>query len=110
MTNYISCSRIITLHRANRLRWAGHVFRRPQDAPVLRVTVADFIDGKRSRGRLKNTWIGCVDKDARVLNIPNLQKVSKDRAVCRQSLNAAMDLRAAQPRKKKKKHVTLMLT
>ena len=90
---------IITVLRANRLRWAGHVFRRSQDAPVLKVTTGDFVDGKRSRGRPKNTWIGCVEQDARVLNIPNWQKVSKDRAVFRQSLYAAMGPRAPQPRK-----------
>ena len=90
---------IVTVLRVNRLRWAGHVNRRSQDAPVFKVTFADFVDGKRSRGRPKNTWIGCVDKDARVLNIPNWQKLSKDRAVYRRSLNAAMGPRAPQPRK-----------
>ena len=90
---------IVTVLRANRLRWAGHVFRRPEDAPVHRVTTADFVDGKRSRGRPKNSWIGCVEKDARVLNVPNWQKVSKDRTVFRQSLRAAMGPRAPQPRK-----------
>ena len=90
---------IVTVLRTNRLRWAGHVYRRPHDAPVLRVTVADFVDGKRSRGTPKNSWIGCVEKDARVLNIPNWQKVAKDRAVFRRSLRAAMGPRAPQPRK-----------
>ncbi|CAG9803766.1 unnamed protein product [Chironomus riparius] len=41
--------------RMRTLRWAGHVFRRPQDPPVLNVTVAVFIDCKTSRGRPKNT-------------------------------------------------------
>lgn len=30
---------------------------------------------------LKNSWIGSVDKDARILNILNWQKLLKDRAV-----------------------------
>ncbi|KAL7038847.1 hypothetical protein ACKWTF_009714 [Chironomus riparius] len=54
---------------------------------------------QRSRGRPKNTCIGCVDKDARVLNIPKWQKVSTERAVFRRSLNAAMGPRAPQLRK-----------
>jgi sorting nexin-29 len=90
---------IVTVLRTNRLRWAGHVFRRPPDAPVLKVTVSEFMDGKRSRGRPKNTWIGCVEKDARILNIPNWQKLSKNRAGFRESLRAAMGPRAPQPRK-----------
>ena len=35
--------------RANRLRRAVKVFRHSQDAQVLKVTVSDFMDGKRSR-------------------------------------------------------------
>lgn len=66
---------IVTVLRVNRLRWAGHVFRRPDGNPVLKVTTADFVDGKRSRGRPKNSWIGCVDTDAKVLKINNWQGV-----------------------------------
>ncbi|KAL7041312.1 hypothetical protein ACKWTF_000721 [Chironomus riparius] len=50
---------------------------------MVKVAVADVMDGKRTRGRPKISWIGCVEKDARVLNIPNWQKVSRDRAVFR---------------------------
>jgi len=50
---------IITVLRANPLRWTGDEFKRSQDGPVLKVVVADFVNGKSSRGRPKNSWIGC---------------------------------------------------
>jgi hypothetical protein len=90
---------IVTVLRTNRLRCAGNIFRRPSDPPVLKVTVSEFMDDKRSRGRPKNILIGCVEKDAKVLNIPNWQKLSKDRAGFKESLRAAMGPRAPQPRK-----------
>jgi hypothetical protein len=56
--------------KINRLRWAGHVLRRPETGPVQMTLKSDFNDGKRSRGRQKNAWIDNVDKDANVLGIP----------------------------------------
>lgn len=41
---------IIRILQLNRLRWAGHVLRRPEEAPVQATLKADFNDGKRSRG------------------------------------------------------------
>ena len=66
--------------RLDRLRWARHVNRRPEGSSVLKVTTAEFLDGKRSRGRPKNSWNGCVSNDANVLEIRNWKKLRKDRA------------------------------
>ncbi|GJR27882.1 retrovirus-related pol polyprotein LINE-1 [Tanacetum coccineum] len=46
---------IIHKMREERLRWFGHVKRRPQTAPVRRVE-ALFVDGLRRRGRPKLRW------------------------------------------------------
>ena len=39
--------------RENRLRWFGHVRRRPIDAPVRRVEHINLEQVKRARGKLK---------------------------------------------------------
>jgi len=90
---------IATVLRVNRLRWAGHVIRRPIDAPVQKVTTSDFTEGKRSRGRPKSDWSGCVENDAKKLRICNWQRAAKDRTSFRKLLNAAMGPRVPSPRK-----------
>ena len=85
---------IVRILQINRLRWAGHVIRRPEDAPVHATMKADFHDGKRSRGRQKNSWADNVAKDAEVLGIRDWKKVAKDRAKFRNFLNAAKGPRA----------------
>ena len=49
--------------RENRLRWFGHVGRRPIDAPVRRVKKIDIEQGKKLKGRPKMTWIEVVKKN-----------------------------------------------
>jgi len=85
---------IIRILQLNRLRWAGHVIRRPEEAPVQATLKSDFNDGKRSRGRQKNAWIDNVDTDAEVLGIRDWRKVAKDRPKFRQLLDAAKGPRA----------------
>ena len=46
---------IISKMREGRLRWLGHVRRRPQTAPVRRVEELR-VDGLRRRGRPKLRW------------------------------------------------------
>ncbi|CAH9125827.1 unnamed protein product [Cuscuta epithymum] len=43
--------------RKLRLRWFGHVYRRPGDASVRRVEMCGEEAGKRGRGRPKQTWV-----------------------------------------------------
>jgi exonuclease III/ribosomal protein S28E/S33 len=85
---------IVRILQLNRLRWAGHVIRRPEDAPVHAIFKADFNDGKRSRGRQKNSWTDNVDNDAEVLGIREWRKVAKDRPKFRKLLDAAKGPRA----------------
>jgi len=53
----------------NRLRWFGHVQRRPRDAPVRRVDQTDWSPVKRSRGRPKKTLNEVIERDLRVNNL-----------------------------------------
>nr|GFC13719.1 polyprotein, putative [Tanacetum cinerariifolium] len=57
---------IIHKMREGRLRWFGHVKRRPQTAPVRRVE-ALFVDGLRRRGRLKLRWEDRLKQDMKEL-------------------------------------------
>ncbi|GKF20328.1 hypothetical protein Tco_0068966 [Tanacetum coccineum] len=52
--------------REGRLRWVGHVRRRPQSAPVRRVE-ALVVDGLRRRGRPKLRWEDIVKLDMKEL-------------------------------------------
>jgi len=82
---------IVKRIKVNRLRWAGHVIRRPVEAPVNKVFKSDFVDGKRSRGRPKNSWKEAVDRDGIALGIGNWQTVASDRASYRRQLREVMD-------------------
>nr|GEV81799.1 hypothetical protein [Tanacetum cinerariifolium] len=57
---------IINKLREGRLRWFGHVRRRPQSAPVMRVE-ALVVDGVRIRGRPKLRWEDIVKHDLKEL-------------------------------------------
>ena len=54
--------------REGRLRWYGHVQRRPPSAPVRRVD-AIVIEGKRRRGRPKRKWEDSVRLDLEELGL-----------------------------------------
>ena len=49
--------------RENRLRWFGHVRRRPTYVPVLRVEHINLGQVKRAQGRQKKTWIEVIRQD-----------------------------------------------
>ncbi|GKA35628.1 hypothetical protein Tco_0722119 [Tanacetum coccineum] len=57
---------IINKMREGRLRWFGHVRRRPQSSPVRRVE-ALVVDGLRRRGRPKLRWEDRVKHDMKEL-------------------------------------------
>ncbi|GKC03060.1 hypothetical protein Tco_0994670 [Tanacetum coccineum] len=57
---------IINKMREGRLRWFGHVRRRPQSSPVKRVE-ALVVDGSRRRGRPKLRWEDRVKNDMKEL-------------------------------------------
>ncbi|KAL6573472.1 hypothetical protein OROHE_001931 [Orobanche hederae] len=53
----------------NRLRWFGHVRRRPVDAPVSRLESWGTSNIVKGRGRPKKTWIKLIENDMRFLGI-----------------------------------------
>jgi hypothetical protein len=79
---------IVATVKQRRLSWAGHVVRREEDRPVMQVFKGDFRDGKRSRGRPKNSWKEAVDRDSVEFGLTNWQKEAKDRARYKNFLNS----------------------
>lgn len=59
---------IISKMREGRLRWFGHVRRRPQTAPVRRVESL-IVDGRRRRGRPKLRWEDRLKLDMEELHL-----------------------------------------
>ena len=54
----------------HRLRWFGHVQRRPPEAPVCSGTLGRDSNVKRGRGRPKLTWEEAIKGDLKGWNIP----------------------------------------
>jgi hypothetical protein len=65
--------------------------RRPAEAPLNKFFKADFVDGKRSRGRPKNSRKEAVDRDSKTLSIGDWQKLTSDEASYRRQLKEVMD-------------------
>ena len=82
---------IVRRIKVNRLRWAGHVVRRPVEAPINKVFKNVFVDGKRTRGRPKNSWKEAVDRDSIAFGMVNWQTEASDRVSFRRHLREAMD-------------------
>ena len=59
---------ISTKVKESRLRWYGHLRRRPEDHPTRRMMELDP-PGPRKRGRPKLRWLDCVRRDMRMMNL-----------------------------------------
>ncbi|KAM1225087.1 hypothetical protein ACFX2G_044844 [Malus domestica] len=55
--------------RENRLRWFGHVQRRPTDAPIRRCDYGTEVQGRRGRGRPRKTLEETLRKDLEYLDL-----------------------------------------
>ena len=55
--------------RESRLRWFGHVQRRPMTAPVRRSETIQVEGARRNRGRPKLTWVEVVKRDMAACNL-----------------------------------------
>ncbi|XP_054787150.1 uncharacterized protein LOC129293296 [Prosopis cineraria] len=71
----------------NRLRWFGHVQRRPREAPVRRVEHITLSPIKRGRGRPKRTLLEVVERDLLINNIS--KSLINDRAQWRLAIHVA---------------------
>ena len=68
----------------HRLRWFGHVQRRPPEAPVRSGILSQDSNVKRGRGRPKLTWVEAIKGDLKGWNI------SKDLALDRSAWKTAI--------------------
>ncbi|WVZ95117.1 hypothetical protein U9M48_040919 [Paspalum notatum var. saurae] len=69
----------------HRLRWFGHVQRRPPEAPVHSGIIRRNNDVKRGRGRPNLTWEEAVKRDLRDWNI--LRELALDRAAWKAAIH-----------------------
>jgi hypothetical protein len=70
--------------RENRLRWFGHVRRRPSGAPVRKIEEWEREKLIRGRGRPKQTWIKVVENDMRFIGVD--EDMTLERATWRQRI------------------------
>ncbi|GJU09116.1 hypothetical protein Tco_1125546 [Tanacetum coccineum] len=75
---------IIHKMREGRLRWFGHVKRRPHTAPVRRVE-ALLVDGLRRRGRPKLRWEDRLKQDMKELLLS--EDMTSDRSAWRDRIS-----------------------
>ncbi|KAL6547085.1 hypothetical protein OROMI_022806 [Orobanche minor] len=72
----------------NRLRWFGHVRRRPVDAPVRRLESWGTSNIVKGRGRPKKTWIKLIENDMRFLGIR--ESMAMERQIWRERIRVTM--------------------
>ena len=70
--------------RENRLRWFGHIGRRPTDAPIRRIEKIDIVQGKKLREKSKMTWMEMVKNNMKLLELE--EKMVVDRNVWRRRI------------------------
>jgi hypothetical protein len=70
----------------HRLRWFGHVQRRPPEAPVHCGVLSQANNMRRDRGRPKLTWGEAIKRDLEVWDIP------RDLCLNRSAWNAAIEV------------------
>ncbi|KAM2590328.1 hypothetical protein TB2_042878 [Malus domestica] len=73
--------------RENRLRWFGHVQRRPTDVPIRRCDYGTEVLGRRGRGRPRKTLEETLRKDLEYLDLT--KDMTQDRAQWRSKIHIA---------------------
>jgi hypothetical protein len=79
---------IVSVVKIRWLSWAGHVVRREETHPLQQVFRGEFRDGKRRKGRPKNSWRDVVDKDSAAFGLENWQREAKERSKFKNFLNS----------------------
>ncbi|KAL6572440.1 hypothetical protein OROMI_013398 [Orobanche minor] len=74
----------------NRLRWFGHVRRRPVDAPVRRLESWGTSNIVKGRGRSKKTWIKLIENDMRFLGIG--ESMAMERQIWRERIRVVDEI------------------
>jgi hypothetical protein len=69
----------------HRLRWFGHVHRRPPEAPMHRGIIRQDNNVKRGRGRPNLIWEEAIERDLKEWNIP--MELCLDRSAWKEAMN-----------------------
>lgn len=69
----------------HRLRWFGHIQRRPPKAPVNSRILKSMEDTRRGRGRPKLMWAEAIKRDLRDWNVPKV--LALDRTAWRSEIH-----------------------
>ena len=78
--------------RAQRLRWAGHVARKPDNA-IIKMALTGRPDERRPRGRPRTRWLDVVRRDMQLLgeDPEEWMQLAQDRRQWRHLVAAAKD-------------------
>ncbi|KAL6561231.1 hypothetical protein OROMI_016832 [Orobanche minor] len=74
----------------NRLRWFGHVRRRPVDAPVRKLESWGTSNIVKGKGRPKKTWIKLIENDMRFLGIG--ESMAMERQIWRERIRVVDEI------------------
>ena len=83
----VGVAEIVGKMRENRLRWFGHVQRRPTDAPIRRCDYGTEVQGRRGRGRPRKTLEETLRKDLEYLDLT--EDMTQDRTQWRSKIHIA---------------------
>ncbi|XP_055385015.1 uncharacterized protein LOC129614453 [Condylostylus longicornis] len=79
---------IVKFIKSQRLRWAGHVIRMPENRDQIQILNARTLL-TRARGRPRNRWLDDIEFDARKLEIINWRTTARDRPNWREIVKKA---------------------
>ena len=80
---------VINVVKTNRLRYAGHMIRRPEDLPQKAIFIARP-QGTRRQGRPRSRWADGVSSDSRALGAPDWTIRARNREKWKELLHQAM--------------------
>lgn len=92
---------VITVVKANRLRWLGHLFRADDNNPCKKVTFNDPFYVKRKVGRPATWWLDDVENNLKLLKKANGKGKPRKGINGRRSLGRSWPKQTAAPKKKK---------
>ena len=81
--------KVINVVKTNRLRYAGHMIRRPEDLPQKAIFIARP-QGTRRQGRPRSRWADGVSSDSRALGAPDWTIRARNREKWKELLHQAM--------------------
>jgi hypothetical protein len=80
---------VLNVTKTNRLRYAGHMIRRPEDLPQKALFRAKPI-GRRNQGRQKSRWADGVNSDSLALGVRDWTHCAQDRQLWKDRLNQVL--------------------